>query len=162
MRPPRPTLSVPLSTLLVLLACSDSTTSPEIVPPPEEARLAPHEAMASLSAAPGGVPFVEELAAMNPCTGQPDLITITGIFWILHDRNGHVLWRSQSVITTAEGFQGRRAQTVLENRNVFKVSLNAMLSDRSGQRFRVHFILVVDLATGTVRVMHSGGVCLGP
>lgn len=162
MHTPRPAALVPFSTLFLLLACSDSPISPEAGSPTPEVVAVPNTATASLSAAPGGDTFVQVLTLVNPCTGQPDLVTITGIIWVLHDDRGTLVWRGQSSITTASGFHGRQTRTVVENKNIFKVSLNTMLADGAGARIRTRFVLLVDLATGTVRVQQAGGaVCLG-
>lgn len=163
MRAPRPAVSAGLSTLLALFACSDGATSPDLVAPSEELLQAPHGATASLSAAPGGVPFTQHLTGQtNPCTGELEDVTITGTFWVLHSDGNTFVWRSQSTVTSTGGFYGRKTDSVVENRNVFKLSLNVMVAHPSGQRFRIHFIQLVDLTTGEIRVLQaSGAVCLG-
>ena len=111
-------------------------------------------------AAPIAIPFFQVLGFLNPCTGLQDTATITGTLWI---HPGAAVVRQRIRATTSGGFEGEQTRTIVENGHVFKVSTNAMLAHASGQRLRLHFVQVVDLSAGIVRVQQGGGgpVCIG-
>lgn len=155
MSAPRLVCAVTLPVLIVLIACSDGPVSPmdqaSPATPPDPV----------FFSAPSAVPFVGVLHFINPCSGLNDTATITGTLWI-HERDGRLVVRSKSTIVTSSGFQGGRTRTIVVNGNNFKVSLNAMLTNDAGQRIRIHFVQIVDLSTGTVRVQKGGGpTCVG-
>lgn len=147
--------TVPLVVLLVLIACSDGAA------PLEQPPLAVQEGHTALSKAPGGVPFTEMMSFVNPCSGLGDQVTLMGTLWI-QEHNGQTVIRSESTVTTTSGFEGQRTRTIVENGNVFKVALNAMLTNGSGEKIRIHFVQVFDLSAGTVRAQSGGApTCLG-
>jgi len=109
---------------------------------------------------PDTFPFV------NPCTGLPDEVTITGTLWIYDRGDGRFVARAKDVVTTQSGFEGRRTRTFLNNGNNFKLSINSMGTNAIGQRIRIHFVQVIDLpddpeGKAKVRVQTEGGpVCV--
>lgn len=132
--------------------------APAGVDPPSGSAWA--EAYASHRGAPEPVPFAGMMSFVNPCTGLPDTVTISGTLWI-HDVA--VVVRSESTLVTASGFEGERHRTIVEkDGKIFKVSLNGMMASASGDRIRIHFILLIDLAAGTTRVLQGGApACIG-
>lgn len=136
--------------LLVVLACSDGPVSPKDQAPSST----PPDAL--FFSAPNAVPFGEVLPFINPCSRLTDAATITGTLWI-HEREGRLVVRSRSTIVTSSGFEGHRTRTIVVNGANFKVSLNAMLTNEAGERIRIHFVQVIDLAAGTVRIQKGGG-----
>lgn len=102
--------------------------------------------------APTAVPIEAEFTGLNPCSGEEHTVSFTGTAWI-HQDDGRVLVRSMRTITTRSGFTGRGTDTVVGNGEVVKLTLNDMLAHPSGDRIRAHLVLVVDVSTGTVRVM---------
>jgi len=102
--------------------------------------------------APTAVPLEFQFDGVNPCSGEIHTVFFTGTAWI-HQDDDRVLVRSKRSITTSSGFTGRGTDTVVGNGEVVKLTLNDMLTHPSGDRIRAHLVLVVDVSTGTVRVM---------
>ncbi|NIN67490.1 MAG: hypothetical protein GTO63_22865 [Anaerolineae bacterium] len=111
---------------------------------------------------PTAVPFYFQFTDVNPCTGNDVTVTMIGTLWF-HDHDGRSVVRIPRTITTSDGFEGRGTLNEVINGKIEKFTLNDMLTHESGDKFRAHFVLVVDLSTGTVRVLKGGvQICLGP
>lgn len=155
-----------MGVLIGMSACSDMPVSPSddvsvLSSANEAASLSKQDkAFVEIPFGPDTFPFV------NPCTGLPDEVTITGTLWIYDRGDGRFVVRAKDVVTTESGFEGRRTRTFLNNGNNFKLSINSMGTNAIGQRIRVHFVEVVDLPDNpeeelTVRVRTEGGpVCV--
>ena len=111
---------------------------------------------------PTALPFFLEFTDVNPCTGNVVTVTMIGTLY-LHEHDGRTVVRIPRTITTSDGFEGRGTLSEMINGKIEKFTLNDMLTHESGDKFRAHFVLVIDLSTGTVRVLKGGvQICLGP
>jgi hypothetical protein len=112
--------------------------------------------------APNEIPFEFVFDDVNPCTGDVHTVTIAGTTAV-HDHDGRTVASSQRTITTSPtGFVGRGRDTHVLNGQVEMFSQADILTSASGDRMRAVFVIVVDLSTGTVRVVIGGLACLGP
>lgn len=115
------------------------------------------------ASAPIRVPFFNQFQDVNPCSGLPMTVTMIGTE-LIHEHNGRVVVTGQRTITTSDGFEGRGTHTFVVNGNVARFTLNDMLRHPSGDRFRAHSVLIVDISTTppTVRVEDFLLTCVGP
>ena len=110
---------------------------------------------------PTTVPFELIFNDVNPCTGGMHTVTITGTTYV-HDHNGRVVATSERTITTSPtGFVGHGTDTNVVNGQVEMFRLTDILTNAFGDRIRAHFVLIVDLSTGTVRGAGGPPTCLG-
>lgn len=114
--------------------------------------------------APIAVPIFNEFDGVNPCTGLIHTLTFTGTAWI-HEHDGRIVMRVESTITTSDGFEGRGNDTFVDNGNIQKLNIHHMMTNESGDRIRVHVVLVIDVSTTppTPRVIKGldEPVCVG-
>ncbi len=115
---------------------------------------------AGAASAPTEIPFVNVFEDLNPCSGVVHTVTMTGTLRV-HEHDGRVVGHSEFTLTTSSGFVGRGTETFVANGNVVKFTINAMLTNDSGDRIRAHVVQVVDLSTSTVRVLKGSLTCLG-
>ena len=80
----------------------------------------------------------------------------------VHEHGSRIVAHAHRTITTSDGFVGRGTDTFVDNGRVVAATLNDMLANASGDRFRARFVFVLDVSTGTVRVDKGGLTCLGP
>jgi hypothetical protein len=110
---------------------------------------------------PAAIPFEFVFDDVNPCTGGMHTVTIAGTTYV-HDHNGRIVARSDRTITTSPtSFVGHGTDTNVVNGQVDMFRLTDILTSASGDRIRAHFVLVVDLSTGTVRGAGGPPTCLG-
>ena len=97
--------------------------------------------------APIELNFVEVFDDVNPCTGDIHTVTIA-ITVAGHFHNGRFVGNGERTITTSPtGFVGRGTDSVVDNGEVFKLTLNDMLENEAGDQIRAHFVLLLDLST---------------
>ena len=113
----------------------------------------------ALAVAPTDMPFFERFPATNPCTGLPEVVTVTGTAHVHANATTTVVTVDRAVTTTA-GFSGHGTSTMVINSEVRKLSLHDVLTAPSGARLRAGFILVVDRDTGGVVVSHGAVECV--
>jgi hypothetical protein len=131
-----------------------------------ESAVAPRGSVASgidAASAPVLVPISFSFTDVNPCSGLPITVTMTGTARLIQ-QDGRTIVHSQRTISTSDGFTGRGTDTDVINGNIESFTLNDMLT-KSDQRIRAHLLLVVDLTTAlpSVRVMKGtfdGTVCV--
>ena len=112
--------------------------------------------------APAVIPFELAFDDLNVCTGNIVTVTMQGAF-VIHEHDGRSVVRLPRTIKTSDGFEGRGDATEVVNGRIATFTLNDMLAHESGDRFRAHYIFVLDMATSTVRVEKGGvQICLGP
>ena len=113
--------------------------------------------------APTEIPFEFVFDDVNPCTGDSHTVTIAGTTSV-HEHDGRIVAHSERTITTSPtGFVGRGRDSYVLNGEVERFVQPAdILTNPSGERIRARFVIVVDLSSGTVRVMKGGLACLGP
>jgi hypothetical protein len=109
--------------------------------------------------APETLSFFQRFTGVNACTGQSQTVTVTGTL-ALHDHDGMTVATVSRNVSTSEGFVGRGTSTLVVNGQVQKLSVRDMLTHESGARMRAGFILVIDSAKGTVKVVHGGVACV--
>jgi hypothetical protein len=112
---------------------------------------------------PTAVPFEFVFDDVNPCTGDIHTVTIAGTTFV-HDHDGRIVAVSERTISTSPtGFVGHGTDSYVLNGQVEMFRLTDILANPSGDRFRAHFVIVVDLSTGAVRVVAGAPpTCLGP
>ena len=99
---------------------------------------------------------------LNPCTGDIHTVTIAGTTFV-HEHDGRVVAHSDRTITTSPtGFVGHGTDSHVLNGQVEMFRLTDIATNPSGERFRARFVIVVDLSTGTVRVVGGELTCQGP
>lgn len=113
----------------------------------------------AMADAPVALPFFEQFAAVNPCTGRAETVTVTGTL-SLHLNQGATVATVDRSISTTEGYEGRGTSTFVLNSEVQKFSLQDMLTNDQGSRLRAGFILVIDRASGTATTVHGGVTCV--
>ena len=111
--------------------------------------------------APTEFPILDVFPDINPCTGNPMIVTFIGTVRV-HEHGSRIVAHAHRTITTSDGFVGRGTDTFVDNGRVVAATLNDMLANASGDRFRARFVFVLDVSTGTVRVDKGGLTCLGP
>jgi hypothetical protein len=112
---------------------------------------------------PTAFPFQFVFDDVNPCTGLTHTVTIAGTTYV-HEHDGRIVAQSERTITTSPtGFVGHGTDSYVLNGQVEIFRLTDILTSPSGDRIRVHFVLVVDLSTGTVKAVAGfPPTCLGP
>lgn len=111
---------------------------------------------------PTAIPFEFVFDDVNPCTGDIHTVTIAGTTYV-HEHDGRIVARSERTITTSPtGFVGHGTDSYVLNGQVEMFRLTDIATNPSGDRFRAQFVIVVDLSTGTVRVVGGELTCLGP
>ena len=120
-------------------------------------------AFASPAAAdpPTEFPILDVFPDVNPCTGNPMTVTFVGTAFV-HVHDSRVVARAQRTITTSDGFVGHGTDNFVDNGQVLISRLTDIMTNASGDRFRAHFVFVLDVSTETVRVETGGLTCLGP
>jgi hypothetical protein len=111
---------------------------------------------------PTAIPFEFVFDDVNPCTGDIHTVTIAGTTSV-HEHDGRIVAQSDRTITTSPtGFVGHGTDSYVLNGQVEMFRLTDIATNPSGERFRARFVIVVDLSTGTVRVVGGELTCLGP
>ncbi len=111
--------------------------------------------------APTEIPFEFVFDDVNPCTGDIHTVTIAGTTSV-HNHDGRIVAYSERTITTSPtGFVGHGTDTFVLNSQVEMFRLADIATNPSGDRFRARFVIVVDLSSGTVRVVTGELTCLG-
>lgn len=110
---------------------------------------------------PTAFPFEFVFADVNPCTGVPQTVTISGTEFV-HVHDGRVSGRGERTITTSDGFVGHGTHSFVDNGQILMFRAADILTDGSGDRIRATAVFVLDLSTGTVRVDRGEVTCLGP
>jgi hypothetical protein len=111
---------------------------------------------------PTAIPFEFVFDDVNPCTGDIHTVTIAGTTYV-HEHDGRIVARTERTITTSPtGFVGNGTDSYVLNGQVEMFRLTDIATNPSGDRFRAQFVIVVDLSTGTVRVVGGELTCLGP
>jgi hypothetical protein len=110
---------------------------------------------------PTEFPILDVFPDVNPCTGNPMTVTFVGTAFV-HFHDSRVVARAQRTITTSDGFVGHGTDTFVDNGQVLVATLNDLMANASRDRFRAHFVFVLDLSTDTVRVERGALTCLGP
>ncbi len=118
-------------------------------------------AVPSAADAPTEIPFEFVFDDVNPCTGDIHTVTIAGTTSV-HNHDGRIVAYSERTITTSPtGFVGHGTDTFVLNSQVEMFRLADIATNPSGDRFRARFVIVVDLSSGTVRVVTGELTCLG-
>jgi len=131
---------------LALAACNEGPAAPDTLASPSLAAAVRSE-----------FPFFEQLDDVNPCSGQPMTVTITGTLRLI-DQDGRELVQIDEQLSTSDGFAGPgNVRDIFNGRNEI-LRINDMLASESGARFRVQRLLVVDVVNGEVRVTTGGPV----
>ena len=112
------------------------------------------------ASAPVIVPFFDQFVDLNPCSGLQHTVTITGTALIEATHGARVV-HVQRTVTTSSGFEGRGAQTIVDNGNIVKVTLADLLSNESGDRIRAQVVILIDPSTGTVELFRGAVTCVG-
>jgi hypothetical protein len=111
---------------------------------------------------PTAFPFEFVFDDVNPCTGDIHTVTIAGTTFV-HDQDGRIVAHSERTITTSPtGFVGHGTDSNVLNGQVEMFRLTDILTNPSGERITARFVIVIDLSSGTVRVVTGGLTCLGP
>jgi hypothetical protein len=118
-------------------------------------------ALPAAANAPTEIPFEFVFDDVNPCTGDIHTVTIAGTTSV-HNHDGRLVAYSERTITTSPtGFVGHGTDTFVLNGQVEMFRLADIATNSSGDRFRARFVIVVDLSSGTVRVVTGELTCLG-
>ena len=111
---------------------------------------------------PTAFPFEFVFDDVNPCTGLIHTVTIAGTTFV-HDHDGRIVAYSERTITTSPtGFVGHGTDASVLNGQVEMFRLADILTNPAGDRIRARFVIVVDVSSGTVKVVKGGLTCLGP
>ena len=111
---------------------------------------------------PTAFPFEFVFDDVNPCTGLIHTVTIAGTAFV-HDHDGRIVAYSERTITTSPtGFVGHGTDASVLNGQVEMFRLADILTNPAGDRIRARFVIVVDVSSGTVKVVTGELTCLGP
>ena len=99
------------------------------------------------AAAPLVFPFSETFVDINPCTGEPHTIMVTGTFYEFDRANG-IAYRIDRLVATSSGLSGSGNEVGIGDR-IFK--LVDILTSANGDTMRVNATIIRDPA-GTVHV----------
>jgi hypothetical protein len=118
-------------------------------------------ALPAAANAPTEIPFEFVFDDVNPCTGDIHTVTIAGTTSV-HNHDGRLVAYSERTITTSPtGFVGHGTDTYVLNGQVEMFRLADIATNSSGDRFRARFVILVDLSSGTVKVVTGELTCLG-
>jgi hypothetical protein len=118
-------------------------------------------ALPAAANAPTEIPFEFVFDDVNPCTGDIHTVTIAGTTSV-HNHDGRIVAYSERTITTSPtGFVGHGTDTYVLNGQVEMFRLADIATNSSGDRFRARFVILVDLSSGTVKVVTGELTCLG-
>lgn len=110
---------------------------------------------------PTAFPILDVFQDVNPCTGNVMTVTFVGTASV-HFHGSRIVAHAHRTITTSDGFVGRGTDSFVDNGRVLRASLTDIMTNASGDRFRAHFVFVLNLSTDTVRVDRGALTCLGP
>ena len=120
-------------------------------------------ALAFAGPAAADAPFTETwddtFPDVNPCTGDPMMVTIAGTVRV-HQHGTREVVHGQRTITTSDGFAGRGTESFVANGRVERYSFSDMMANASGDRFRASGVFVYHVATDTGRVDRFALTCL--
>jgi hypothetical protein len=105
------------------------------------------------------LPFSDQFVGVNPCTGLSQTGTVTGTLYLQENQGATVVTVDRNITTTA-GYEGSGRSTLVVNSEIQKFSLQDMITNESGSRIRLDYILVIDLASGTVTTVHGALACV--
>jgi len=117
---------------------------------------------AQAAGAPISWDFYNQFPAVNPCTGETHVITLTGTTWFDGHNNNYV-GRTRVSATTSDGFEGSGHSTeagIYASATLYKTTANNVLTHPSGAKLRAHYVFLLDWGTGTVRVDKSWETCV--
>src|SRR5215204_3530084 len=107
-------------------------------------------------------PILDVFTDINPCSGEEMTVTFVGSV-LVHEHEERVIAIAHRTITTSDGFEGHRADSLVYNGQVVRGTLTDILTNEpTGQRFRANFVFVIDIATDTDWVGINEVTCLGP
>jgi hypothetical protein len=104
--------------------------------------------------------FVEVFDDVNPCTEGIHTVTIS-VTEFVHVHGSRVLAPQQRTITTSNGFIGRGSGIFLMNGQTLLLRASDILENDAADRILAQFVLVIDLASDTLRVDKFELTCLG-
>ena len=110
---------------------------------------------------PTEFPVLDVFPDVNPCTGAPMIVTISGTISI-HSHGSRELGLTRRTITTSDGFVGRGVDSFVDNGQVFAARITDIVRNGSGDMIRARGVFVLDLSTDTVRVDRFELACVGP
>jgi hypothetical protein len=110
---------------------------------------------------PTEFPILDVFPDVNPCTGNPMTVTFAGTAFV-HFHDSRVVARAQRTITTSDGFVGHGTDNFVDNGQVLISRLTDIMTNASGDRFRAHFVFVLDVSTETVKVEMGELTCITP
>jgi len=106
------------------------------------------------------VSLTETFLDVDPCTGIEHEVT-RAITFHVHEHGDRAVARGDSTYSTTLGYSGRGTSSFVLNGKVEMFRFSDMLTDDSGNRIRAKGVVVLDLATDTVRVDRFGLTCVG-
>ena len=105
-------------------------------------------------------PILDVFTDINPCSGEEMTVTFVGSV-LVHEHGERVIAIAHRTITTSDGFVGHGTDSFVDNGQILRARLtDIMTNEATGQRFRAHFVFVLDLRTDTVRVDRGELTCL--
>ena len=111
---------------------------------------------------PTSASFEETFPDVNPCTGDPMMVTIR-IAIFEHSHGSRVVGRGERTITTDDGSVGRGTESFVDNGQIVKYNFTDIMTNAlGGYRFRAAGGFVFHIATDTLRVDRFEFDCLGP
>ena len=110
---------------------------------------------------PTEFPILDVFPDVNPCTGNPMIVTFSGTGFV-HEHGSRIVLRTQRTITTSDGFVGHGTDSFVDNGQVLAGRITDIMTNASGDRFRARGVFVLDLNTDAVRVDKFELTCLGP
>ena len=144
-----------LAVSMLLIACQQDATAPD--PPQFSTHAGP----------PLEFPVNNQFPAVNPCTGLPITVTLTGTLWVQPHPNNRVI-RVKGTTTTSDGYTGRYNETWTGSDNgpggMSIRTINTQVTNSSGSRYMVHLVWVIDNKTSpdTWRVDRFSATCIRP
>lgn len=111
--------------------------------------------------APTEVTFTFEFDDVDPCTGQIHSVSFE-ITAYQHHHDGRFVEHAKTTITTSPtGYVGGGTHTLQINEQNLVFRSNDMLANDMLDRIRVRIVVVLDLATDSVRVEEHDFTCVG-
>ena len=110
---------------------------------------------------PSSASFEETFPDVNPCTGDPMMVTIR-IAIFEHSHGSRYVGRGVRTITTDDGSAGRGTELFVDNGQIVKSNFtDVMTNAEDGYRFTASGGFVYHIATDTLRVDRFKFNCLG-
>ena len=102
-----------------------------------------------------------ELDRVNPCTGEPNVVTLTGTARIHPGHPNNFVARTTWAITTSDGYTGSGVENMVLTKSIARAHLTLRLSNGEGSRYHIISTLVFNIDQQELKVFFETSKCNG-